>query len=194
MRYSQVVCVFVLVITLCSCATAITGLNNAPDLSYIARGTLTETANCVNLFMTQNNDLNYPFYLRIVEIDRIYESHPGREIMLGGEPVFVRITAINGEKQSRGVLVRNFNECSRAADSAREAEVRVALLLFRLQKEKAGAQQSSRPIADRGLIRISFSFGGMIKEGVYAGHVEVFDITLREHILCNRESEKLDAD
>lgn len=121
MRYSQVVCVLVLVITLCSCATAITGRNSAPDLSYIARGTLTETANCVNLFMTQNNALNYPFYLRIVEIDRIYESHPGREIMLGGEPVFVRITAINAEKTKvEGFSVRNFNEWFKGMQTACE--------------------------------------------------------------------------
>lgn len=61
----------IVAISIAGCATAITGRNDAPDLAYTAQRPLAETANGVNTFMTQNNSLGDPFYLRIIEIDRV---------------------------------------------------------------------------------------------------------------------------
>lgn len=96
----------VIMIVVSGCATAISGRNEAPDVSYKAQGSLTETANCVNGFLTQNNSLEYQFYIRIIQIGQVYESHPGREIMAGGEPVFVRIAATEAD----AVIVEGYSK------------------------------------------------------------------------------------
>lgn len=99
-----------LVISVTGCASAVTGRNDAPDLSFTTQKSLLKTANCVNSFMSQNNPLGYPFYLRTIEVDHVYEAHPGRDIMLGGEPVFVRIeTTDSYVVKVEGYSVRNFD-------------------------------------------------------------------------------------
>jgi hypothetical protein len=55
--------------------------------------------------------MGYPFYLRVIEVDRVYEAHPGREIMLGGEPIFVRIAATDSNDVNvLAYSIRNFDK------------------------------------------------------------------------------------
>ncbi|MBR3370312.1 MAG: hypothetical protein IKG52_06755 [Rhodobacteraceae bacterium] len=90
-----------------ACATAVTGRNDPPRVSFLSTSSLDDTLGCVVSHMTAVNPWNYPFRALIVQLGEAYEVHPTREIMLGGEPIFVTVmrvdngTAVEGYSLSR---------------------------------------------------------------------------------------------
>lgn len=69
--------------------------------------------------MSAHNIWNYPFFARIVVPGQAYEVHPGREIMAGGEPIFVKVETLpSGRTSIKGfslrTMTRNFNGLQQA--------------------------------------------------------------------------------
>ena len=104
MKSLSVSSLFLALVTLSACGTAVTGRNDPARVTFVSSSSLDETLACVVAHMTAINPWDYPFRALIVEPGRAYEVHPTREIMLGGEPIFVSI-----RKATEGSVVDGYS-------------------------------------------------------------------------------------
>lgn len=93
--------------------TAVSGRNDPPDVQFVSTKSLDDAVACVISYMTANNYLDVAFFGRIVVPNKVYEVHPGTEIMTGGEPIFLRVESAEAGTKVAGYSVatfsRNFN-------------------------------------------------------------------------------------
>lgn len=98
----------ILVLALAGCATAVTPRNDPPKIEFRTSKTLDDTLACVVGYMSANNSWKYPFLGQIVVPNQSYEVRPGREIMAGGEPIFLTVTKAGSDTVVKGYAVRDF--------------------------------------------------------------------------------------
>lgn len=109
-----------LLLLLSACTTAVTGRNDPPKVNFTSSMSLDDALGCVVAYMSKANTFGYPFRGVIIQPNQTYEVHPTREIMLGGEPIFVvvnrgtRTTSIQGYSLQRfqGVFDELETACS----------------------------------------------------------------------------------
>ena len=88
-----------LLLTLSACgeldrswADALSGRDDPARMSFITSNTVDITLGCVVAHMTDNNPFGVPFRGVIIQPNERYEVHPIRELMLGGEPIFLSVS------------------------------------------------------------------------------------------------------
>lgn len=64
---------------------------------------LDDTLGCAITHISDTNPFEYQFSARIVRPNEVYEIHPTRDLMLGGEPIFIVVS-----RAEQGTLVEGF--------------------------------------------------------------------------------------
>lgn len=112
-KESRAILALALLGSLAACATAISARNDPPDVAFTVAGRLNDTLGCVVSHMSETNSFGYPFRAVIVVPDQEYEVHPTREIMVGGEPIFVSVrndpAGVRVQGYALGRISRNFD-------------------------------------------------------------------------------------
>jgi hypothetical protein len=104
------IALFFMATLLAGCATAVTPRNDPPKLEFQTSRTLDDALACVVAHMTKSK-LGYPFFGAIVVPNQSYEVRPGREIMVGGEPIFLKVEkTAEGPVVVKGYAIRNVGQ------------------------------------------------------------------------------------
>lgn len=101
------ICLFVL---LAGCATAVTPRTSPPKVEFTSQRSIDDAVSCVTTFMSANNAWKYPFLGQIKSPGQSYEVHPSRQIMTGGEPIFLTLDKSGKATIVKGYAVRDFGK------------------------------------------------------------------------------------